>query len=205
MDKLLKALGIIRYFLGLAFFATLFWGFPKLFNQPVLFMALGYFTFPFIIFSVPIIILGLYFIIVSKIRWKLDIILILLAIICFSGISGLYKGIVPPGENQQSNNQTANIVGETELRVKLLTENQEPVAGIEVDVGERAGGQPPKGGIAETDDKGVAIFFIKPGNYFIYFNALKFPKNLQQPKGGNVPVIVEAGQINQKTVILKLK
>ncbi|MDD2696964.1 MAG: hypothetical protein PHE52_02295 [Candidatus Pacebacteria bacterium] len=203
MDKLSKVLGIGRYFLGLAFFAILFWVFPKLLNQPVLSTALGYFTFPFVILSVPIIILGLYFIIVSKTRWKLDVILILLAVVCFNGLRGLYQGMVPQGENQ-GESQLENIVGDAELRVTILTENQTPVAGVEVDVGEGPG-KPPEGGSIDTNEQGMAIFSIKPGNYVIYFNTYKFPANLEQPTGGQVPIAVEAGQINQKTIILKSK
>jgi len=202
-DKLLKAAGIFRYFVGLAFFAVLFWAFPKMLNQPVLSTALGYFTFPLIILTVPIIILGLYFIIVSKTRWKLDVILILLVVVCFNGILAIYRDMTPQGENQ-GETQLENIVGDAELRVTLLTEGQTPVAGVEVDLG-KAPGRPPEGGTVDTDEKGMAVFSVKPDNYIIYFNTYKFPTDLEQPMGGQVPITVEAGKVNQKTIILKSK
>ena len=74
-----------------------------------------------------------------------------------------------------------------------------PLSKIEVDVAEKPG-QPPKGGIAVTDEEGIATFNIKPGNYFIYFNNLTFPKNLSVPDPQSITVIEDS--INEKTFLI---
>ncbi len=98
-----------------------------------------------------------------------------------------------------------SIEGTAKLEVKLVLDNGMPIPKIEVDVADKTG-PPPKGGVAVTDDNGVATFNIKPGSYVIYFNLGTFPKNLDWPQGGPVTSIqVSDGAVNQKILVLKAK
>ena len=99
----------------------------------------------------------------------------------------------------------SSIVGNAKLEIKLVMDNGTPVPKVEVDLAEKTG-QPPKGGIAVTDEKGRATFNVKPGNYVIYFNLGTFPKNLEWSQGGpETKIQVEENKVNEKTLILKTK
>lgn len=95
-----------------------------------------------------------------------------------------------------------SIEGNTELQVKALTDNGQPIPKLEIDVDVRPG-PPSKGGVAATDENGVAVFKLKPGNYVIYFNGTNFPQNLNRID--DVPVTVVEGQVNEKTLYFKAK
>jgi hypothetical protein len=94
-----------------------------------------------------------------------------------------------------------SIEGDAEVKVTLLMDNntKDPLANIEVDIAKKPG-PPPKGGVAVTDQTGTATFTIKPGDYFIYFNELTFPKNLTMPEMQSVAVI--EGSPNEKTILI---
>jgi len=96
------------------------------------------------------------------------------------------------------------IEGNAKLKVTLLMDNnvKNPLANIEVDVAEKPG-QPPKGGVGITDEKGTATFKIKPGSYFIYFNDITFPGNLKVPELESITV--SEGVINEKTLLITTK
>jgi hypothetical protein len=93
------------------------------------------------------------------------------------------------------------IEGNAELKVTLLMDNnvRNPLPNIEVDLAEKPG-QPPKGGVAITNEQGVATFKVKPGSYFIYFNEVSFPKNLSAPEPQ--AVTVAEGSVNEKTLLV---
>lgn len=95
-----------------------------------------------------------------------------------------------------------SIEGNTMLQVRATMDNGTPVAKLEIDLGEKPG-PPPRGGVSHTDENGVAIFNVKPGEYVIYFNSGTFPKNLNMI--GLVPVSVMEGKINEKTVVFMAK
>ena len=96
------------------------------------------------------------------------------------------------------------IEGNAELSVTLLMNNnvKNPIPNTEVDVAEKPG-QPPKGGVAITNESGVATFKIKPGNYYIYFNENSFPKNLAIPESQQITVV--EGKVNEKTFLVNTK
>lgn len=93
------------------------------------------------------------------------------------------------------------IEGDTEVSVTLLMDNnsKDPLANIEVDIGKKPG-PPPKGGVAITNQVGIATFKIKPGDYVIYFNDLTFPSNLAVPE--TQPITVTEGDANVKTILI---
>ncbi len=93
------------------------------------------------------------------------------------------------------------IEGNAELRVTLLMDNnlKNPLPNIEVDVAEKLG-QPLKGGVAITNEQGVATFKVKPGSYYIFFNSGAFPKNLAEPEPQQVTV--SEGGTNEKTILV---
>lgn len=93
------------------------------------------------------------------------------------------------------------IEGNSKLQVTLLMDNnvKNPLPNIEVDLAEKPG-KPPSGGVAMTDESGVANFKVKPGTYFIYFNDLSFPKNLAVPQPQQITVSDE--KISEKTFLI---
>ena len=96
-----------------------------------------------------------------------------------------------------------NIKGNIKLEVTVLKENHQPATSLEVDVA-KTPGTPPEGGVAQTDSNGIAVFYLNPNTYTIYFNGNNFPQDLQQPE--NLPQVkVEKDKINQETIILKRK
>lgn len=117
----------------------------------------------------------------------------------------LYAGAIFAGFNLPKPAFLDNgIEGNTELKIILLMDNnvKNPLSNIEVDVAEKPG-QPPKGGIAITNEQGIAIFKIKPGSYFIYFNNLTFPKNLNTPEPQSITIT--EGVVNEKTLLITTK
>lgn len=95
-----------------------------------------------------------------------------------------------------------SVVGDTKLRVTVLKDDNIPVQNLEVDIGLKLG-PPPRGGVAITDQKGEAIFYLKPGKYFIFFNAANFPKDLEYPSPRAIEI--KEGEVNQQTIYLKSK
>ncbi len=91
--------------------------------------------------------------------------------------------------------------GESELRIIALVEGK-PINNLEIDIGKKLG-PPPKGGIAQTNEKGIATFYLKPGKYYLYFNASNFPENLEYPAPREITV--EEGKINEYTINLNPK
>lgn len=95
-----------------------------------------------------------------------------------------------------------SISGSAKLEVTLQLDNGQPVSNVEVDLGEKPG-PPKRGGVAVTDENGLAVFSVQSGNYVIYFNSGKFPKNLQEPEPQSIQVSEEG--VNKKTIVLKTK
>lgn len=93
----------------------------------------------------------------------------------------------------------ANIKGNAELKVTVLRPDQSPATNLEVDIATEAG-QVLEGGHVKTDSTGVATFHIKPNNYFIFFNAVNFPKDLEYH--GDLQVTVEEGKTATQTITL---
>lgn len=94
----------------------------------------------------------------------------------------------------------ASIVGDATLQVTILRPDNSPATNLEVDAATQPGA-PLKGGVAMTDSKGVATFNIKPGNYFIFFNANNFPKGLAEPINPTEVTLIE-NQITKRTINL---
>jgi hypothetical protein len=89
---------------------------------------------------------------------------------------------------------------QTQLKIKAVTKTGSPVSQLEIDVAEKPG-PPPQNGAEITNENGVAIFNIEPGNYFVYFNSGNFPKNLKEPKPERIQIV--SGNANEKTITLE--
>ena len=98
--------------------------------------------------------------------------------------------------------QDQGIKGDVRLEVILEMDNGQPLENVEVDLAEQPG-PPPVGGIALSDENGLAVFSVKPGNYFIFFNDMNFPKNIKTPESQAIEV--NEGETNQVKVILTVK
>ncbi len=194
-SKLNRFIKIFRFFLGLFIFIWMFWLAPKLATgeESLIGALMFYGMFPMMAFSIPSALIGLYFIITTKFRMRLDIILLL---ILFLLLSTLYKFMVPQ-------KPAGDIFGNNKVEITLLNEDQQPLTNVEINLGEKTG-TPPQGGRQVTNSKGVATFFVKPGKYFIYFNDLFFPKDLMKPID-LLQITVEEGKPVTKTVILNYK
>ncbi len=191
-NKLKTAVKILRFLVGLSTFVLLLWFIPKSAGADIISALFGYISFPLVIFFAPAVIIGLYFIITTKLRLRLDILLLLLLVFLIFNL----KSVTSPPTTQ-------DISGDTRVEITVLREDKTPVANLEVDLGERPG-PPPVGGRQLTNSKGIATFFVKSGTYKIYFNTLNFPKDLIQPIDP-LQIKVEEGKINTKTIILNYK
>ncbi len=117
----------------------------------------------------------------------------------------LYVGAILLGVNLPKPAFLDNgIEGNAGLKVTLLMNNnlRNPVNKVEVDVAKKPG-QPPKGGVAATDESGVAVFKIKPGIYYIYFNDVTFPKNLAVPEARQVTV--DENSVKEETFLINTR
>ncbi|MFA5386732.1 MAG: hypothetical protein WC297_03660 [Candidatus Paceibacterota bacterium] len=94
------------------------------------------------------------------------------------------------------------IEGAAQVEVTLQAENNDPLANVEVDIAEIPG-PPLSGGVAHTDENGTAVFQIKPGDYFIFFNSSNFPEGFIEPEPREVTI--EEGELNEFTIVLELK
>ncbi|MDD5711084.1 MAG: hypothetical protein PHV43_03240 [Candidatus Colwellbacteria bacterium] len=94
------------------------------------------------------------------------------------------------------------IQGNTQLGVTLKMDNGSPLGNVEVDLAETPG-QPPIGGVALSDENGLAVFNVQPGNYFIFFNDENFPQNIETPTP--TPIEIREGEANQIEIILSVR
>lgn len=94
------------------------------------------------------------------------------------------------------------IQGNNRLEVILKMDNGRPLDNVEVDLAE-VPGPPPIGGVALSDENGLAIFNVKPGNYFIFFNDNNFPKNVETPEPQ--PIEVKENNVNKAEIVLTIK
>ena len=94
------------------------------------------------------------------------------------------------------------IKGDAILEVTLIMDNGLPLENVEVDLADQPGA-PPVGGVAITDQNGLAVFNVKPGKYFVFFNDNNFPKNVKSPE--LQPVEVKSGEINKIEILMTLK
>jgi hypothetical protein len=106
-----------------------------------------------------------------------------------------YSGFIKEGAER-------GIEGTAQVEVTLQAENNDPLANVEVDIAERPG-PPLSGGVAHTDENGIATFQIKPGNYFIFFNSGNFPEDFIEPEPKEVTI--KEGELNEFTIVLELK
>jgi hypothetical protein len=104
-----------------------------------------------------------------------------------------YSGFIKEGEG---------IEGTAQVEVTLQAENNDPLANVEVDIAEIPG-PPLSGGVAHTDENGIAVFQIKPGDYFIFFNSSNFPGDFVEPEPREVTI--KEGELNEFTIVLELK
>jgi len=184
-----KIIKYARFVFGLLILVWLFFITPILANQDFITVAYFYIMSPFVVFAVPSIAISLYFLVTTKIRFRLDVVLLLLlSFLLFS----LGRGVMPE-----------NISGDAELQVTVTRQNGAPVVDVEVDVAKETG-QPPQGGFRNTNADGVATFKIKSGDYVIYFNQGNFPADLMPPPGP-ISVQVGEGELSLKTIILETK
>jgi hypothetical protein len=188
-EQKVKIIKYARFVFGLLILVWLFFITPILANQDFITVAYFYIMSPFVVFAVPSIALSVYFLVTTKIRFRLDIVLLLLLLFL---LFSLGRGVMPE-----------NISGDAELQVTVTRQNGAPVVDVEVDVAKETG-QPPQGGFRNTNADGVATFKIKPGDYVIYFNQGNFPADLMPPPGP-VSVQVGEGELSLKTIILETK
>jgi hypothetical protein len=93
-----------------------------------------------------------------------------------------------------------SIAGNSTLKVTVLRPDRSPATNLEVDIATKVG-QVFEGGHEKTDANGIATFNIKPDTYYIFFNAINFPKDLKYTDTPSV--VTQAGQTVSQTIILQ--
>lgn len=126
----------------------------------------------------------------------------ILIAICFL-LAGYLIGNFFPVKFLQFSQPEEEIASESELEVKILRDDGIPISNLEVDVDSKVPPSITSMLIAETDENGVAKFQLKPGKYFIFFNALNFPEDLENPFPKQIEVKKEI--INETVIILNKK
>lgn len=128
--------------------------------------------------------------------------LILSIIICL--VIGYALGSLFPFDiSKFSLGSEESIQGNSQLVVTAkMAETNSPVPNLEIDLAIEPG-PPPAGGIALTNENGIAKFYVQPGVYFVYFNHANFPENLIVPESEKITVT--EGEINKKDIILFTK
>ncbi len=190
----LSAARVFRYIFGIGLILFVLVGVPLLTSQSPVLILMFMFTFPVAFILDPIIAAGIYFMFTSKFRWRIDVTVLIILVLCFYGLYALAH---------QNGQQGASIRGDAVLKVTVVTDQNEPVKNLEVDVAETPG-PPVEGGFANTDDRGVATFSIIPGKYVVFFNSGNFPANLEYPD--NTPSVeVSRDKPAEQKIILKTK
>jgi hypothetical protein len=93
-----------------------------------------------------------------------------------------------------------SISGNAQLKVTVLRPDNSPATNLEVDISTEAG-RVLNGGHEKTDSNGIATFNVQPGNYYIFFNAINFPKGLFYTDVP--PVTLQSGKTASQTIILR--
>lgn len=100
----------------------------------------------------------------------------------------------------------SSLIGEVELKVRVITDKEMPVPDLEVDIDFKLPPSPNRLIAVTTDNNGIATFYLKPGIYFPFFNLNNFPPHLKHPTQAELPQLkVQEGKINEATIILKKK
>ncbi len=124
-------------------------------------------------------------------------------VIIFVAIFGYILGnILPFKFSSFTGGSEKGIRGDAQLTITAKMEDTSNVVpNLEIDLAPQPG-QPPTGGVAITNESGVAKFNVKPGKYYLYFNQNTFPKNLKMPEPEQITVNEE---VNEKIILLYLK
>jgi len=125
-----------------------------------------------------------------------------LVAICFL-LVGYLIGNFFPAKFLQFSQPEEEIATESELEVKILLEDGTPIPNLEVDIDSKVPPSVTSMLITETDENGIAKFTLKPGKYFIFFNALNFPEDLENPFPKQIEVKKEI--VNETVITLKKK
>jgi len=190
-----KKIEVFRFFFGLAIIAYALIMFALLLIAKD---ALGMFLFaligsPYGLQVIFACIPGLYFMFTSKIRWKVDVLMGILAILSILLTTTSFIPEITAGD----------ISGNNLVVIKVVDKDNLPIVGLEVDIGAKPG-PPPEGGIAITEENGTARFNLKAGTYYIYFNDNNFPKEYKQPSEFETINVVD-GKTTLKTITLEKK
>lgn len=108
----------------------------------------------------------------------------------------------PATDDQKNESAKTNSIpnGKGMLEVTVKNSSSQPMVGIEIDVAVRPG-PPESWGIKEANADGTAEFELSPGNYYVYFNANRFPSGYKiQPEQ---KVSIQEGQIKKITIVLE--
>jgi len=189
-----KIIEIIRFFIGLAIigYASIVFALMLMAKGALgmfLFALITPYGFPVIFACVP----GLYFMFTSKIRWKADVLMGILAVL---SIIFTTTALIPEI-------MLGDISGNNPVLITVVDRNNIPLVGLEVDIGAKPG-PPPKGGVATTDENGTAHFSLKAGTYYVYFNSNNFPKEYKEPSQFETIEVID-GKIASKTIVLEKK
>lgn len=106
--KFVKIAGVTRYFIGLALLAFVIIGVPMIAHQSPFLILMFIFSLPAAVIFDPLIIIAVYFMFSTKFNWRIDITVILIAVVCLIAI---FQLISTPQTGPENN--TAGATPET--------------------------------------------------------------------------------------------
>lgn len=106
-----------------------------------------------------------------------------------------------PSNNSGTATSTSIPSGKGVLEVIVTDSSNQPMVGIEVDVGTKPGGQPEGWGAKDADTNGKASFQVAPGSYYVYFNQTRFPSGYVSSAMEKVEVV--EGQTAKIAIVLE--
>ena len=144
----------------------------------------------------------------SRIRARVDTLALIAAGVSLYAVFGFAQafgtGATSGASGPDATEQASDIRGDTILKVTAVSDKKQPVADLEIAIGENADG-PGVGGIQRTDAAGVASFALKPGTYYLGIGMRDYPTGVEPPDFRPFQVEVRAGVVNEQTVTLKAR
>lgn len=202
----------LRFLVGLAIIGWIFVGMPWVLKRDIVlgdivfnaFVFLG--MIPVCFFAYPALIVALYLMVTWRIRARVDTLALIVAGASLFTIYGFAQGPEISAASRTSSPDTAqktnDIRGDTILKVTAVSDKKQPIARLEIAIGEKADG-PGIGGIQRTGAAGVATFSLKPGIYYLGIGMNDFPTEVEPPDFRPFRIEVKAGVANEQTVTLK--
>lgn len=205
----------LRFLFGLAIIGWIFVGMPWLLKADIVFGDIVFNAFIFLgmvpvcFLAYPALIVALYLMVTSRLRARADTLALIVAGASLYAVYGFAQGSEMMGATHRAGSpgeaeQVSDIRGDAILKVTVVSDRKQPVANLEIAIGERADG-PGIGGVQRTDPVGVATFSLRPGSYYLGIGMTNYPQEVELPDFRPFRMEMAAGKVNEQTITLKAK